>query len=39
VVRFADRFMDVVSDGGFIPAGTRVQVVAVEGTRVVVKEV
>lgn len=39
VVRFADRFVDVVSDGGFIPAGTRVQVVAVEGTRIVVKEV
>ena len=39
VVRFGDRFIDVVSDGGFIPAGTRVQVVVVEGTRIVVKEV
>ncbi|MFO0799762.1 MAG: NfeD family protein [Gemmataceae bacterium] len=39
VVRFADRFVDVVSDGGFIGAGARVQVVAVEGTRIVVKEV
>ena len=39
VVRFADRFVDVVSDGAFIPAGTRVQVMAVEGTRIVVKEV
>jgi len=39
VVRFADRFVDVVSDGGFVGAGTRVQVVAVEGTRIVVKEV
>jgi membrane-bound ClpP family serine protease len=39
VVRFADRFVDVVSDGGFIPSGTRVQVIAVEGTRIVVKEV
>ena len=39
VVRFADKFVDVVSDGGFIPAGTRVQVIAVEGTRIVVKEV
>lgn len=39
VVRFADRFIDVVSDGGFIPAGARVQVVTVEGTRIVVKEV
>jgi|SRR5579883_999268 len=39
VVRFGDKFVDVVSDGGFIPAGTRVQVIAVEGTRIVVKEV
>jgi membrane-bound ClpP family serine protease len=39
VVRFGDKFVDVVSDGGFIAAGTRVQVIAVEGTRIVVKEV
>ena len=39
VVKFGDKFVDVVSDGGFIPAGTRVQVIAVEGTRIVVKEV
>ncbi len=39
VVRFGDKFVDVVSDGGFIPTGTRVQVVTVEGTRIVVKEV
>jgi membrane-bound ClpP family serine protease len=39
VVRFADDFVDVVSDGGFVAAGTRVQVIAVEGTRIVVKEV
>lgn len=39
VVRFGDKFVDVVSDGGFIPTGTRVQVIAVEGTRIVVKEV
>lgn len=39
VVRIGDKFVDVVSDGGFIPAGTRVQVMAVEGTRIVVKEV
>jgi len=39
VVRFGDKFVDVLSDGGFIPAGTRVQVIAVEGTRIVVKEV
>jgi membrane-bound ClpP family serine protease len=39
VVRFGDKFVDVVSDGGFIPSGLRVQVIAVEGTRIVVKEV
>jgi len=39
VVRFGDQFVDVVSDGGFIPSGTRVQVITVEGTRIVVKEV
>jgi membrane-bound serine protease (ClpP class) len=39
VVKFGDKFVDVVSDGGFVPAGTRVQVILVEGTRIVVKEV
>jgi membrane-bound serine protease (ClpP class) len=38
-VRFGDRFVDVVTDGTYIPAGTRVQVVEVEATRIVVKEV
>lgn len=38
-VQFGEEYVDVVSDGGFIPAGTRVQVVEVEGTRIVVKEV
>ena len=37
--KFGDKFVDVVSDGGFVPAGTRVQVIQVEGTRIVVKEV
>ncbi|MCS7272034.1 MAG: hypothetical protein NZ703_13215, partial [Gemmataceae bacterium] len=39
VVRFGDKFVDVVSDGSFIPPGTRVQVIQVEGTRIVVKEI
>lgn len=39
VVKFGEKFVDVVSDGGFVPAGTRVQVIQVEGTRIVVKEV
>ena len=38
-VRFGDRFIDVVTDGGYVPAGARVQVIEVEGTRIVVKEV
>ncbi|WP_418790587.1 NfeD family protein [Phosphitispora sp. TUW77] len=35
---FAGDRVDVVSEGGFIPAGTPVRVVLVEGSRVVVKE-
>ena len=38
-VRIGDEFVDVVTEGGYIPVGTRVQVVEVEGTRIVVKEV
>ena len=38
-VRFGDQFVDVVTEGGYIPAGARIQVVEVEGTRIVVKEV
>lgn len=30
--------VDVVSEGGFIPSGTKVQVVQIEGTRVVVRQ-
>lgn len=36
---FGDRYVDVVSDGSYIPPGTRVQVIEVEGTRIMVKEV
>ena len=38
-VRFGDQYVDVVTEGGYIPAGARVQVIEVEGTRIVVKEV
>lgn len=38
-VQIGEEFVDVVSDGGFILAGTRVQVIEVEGTRIVVKVV
>ena len=38
-VRIGEDFVDVVSEGGYLPAGSRVQVVEVEGNRVVVREV
>ncbi|MFO0846534.1 MAG: NfeD family protein [Gemmataceae bacterium] len=37
--QFGDAFVDVVAEGRFITPGTRVQVIEVEGNRVVVKEV
>jgi membrane-bound serine protease (ClpP class) len=37
--RFGDRRIDVVSDGAFVPPGTPVRVVGIEGIRVVVKAV
>jgi membrane-bound ClpP family serine protease len=37
--QFGDQFVDVVAEGGFVHPGARVQVVEIEGNRVVVKEV
>jgi membrane-bound serine protease (ClpP class) len=37
--KFGDRYIDVVTEGDFIPPGTPIQVVEVEGTRIVVKRV
>jgi membrane-bound serine protease (ClpP class) len=37
--KFGDRFIDVVTEGDFIPPGTPIQVIEVEGTRIVVKRV
>lgn len=37
--QFGDTYVDVVAEGGYIMPGTRVQVIEVEGNRVVVKEV
>ncbi len=37
--QFGEAFVDVVAEGGYIMPGTRVQVIEVEGGRVVVKEV
>ncbi|CAN5233460.1 hypothetical protein BH11PLA2_BH11PLA2_25930 [soil metagenome] len=39
MAQFGDKYVDVVSDGGFVQSGARVQVIEVEGTRIVVKEV
>jgi membrane-bound ClpP family serine protease len=38
-VQFGDDFVDVVAEGNYVLPGTRVQVVEIEGNRVVVKEV
>jgi membrane-bound ClpP family serine protease len=39
IARFGDRFVDVVSEGNLIEMGSRVQVVEIEGNRIVVKEI
>jgi membrane-bound ClpP family serine protease len=39
MARFGEAYVDVVSEGSYIPAGARVQVIEIEGNRVVVKEV
>src|SRR5262249_31985305 len=38
-VKFGDEFVDVVAEGDYVNPGARVQVIEVEGYRVVVKEV
>lgn len=38
-VRFGDDFLDVVAEGDYVLPGARVQVVEIEGNRIVVKEV
>lgn len=39
MARFGDQYVDVVTEGGFAQAGARVQVIEIEGNRIVVKEV
>jgi membrane-bound serine protease (ClpP class) len=39
MARFGDRYIDVVSDGSFVPEGASVQVIEIEGNRIVVKVV
>lgn len=37
--RFGDEFVDVVAEGSYVHPGARVQVIEIEGNRIVVKEV
>jgi membrane-bound ClpP family serine protease len=37
--RFGDDYVDVVAEGSYVPAGARIQVVEIEGNRVVVKAI
>jgi membrane-bound ClpP family serine protease len=39
MAKFGERFVDVVTEGSFIPAGSKVQVIEVEANKLVVKEV
>ncbi|MFN4258091.1 MAG: NfeD family protein [Gemmataceae bacterium] len=39
MARFGDNYVDVVTEGSFVSAGARVQVIEIEGNRIVVKEV
>ena len=39
IARIGDDFVDVVAEGSYVPEGNRVQVIEIEGHRVVVKEV
>jgi membrane-bound ClpP family serine protease len=38
-VQFGDEFLDVVAEGDYVNPGSRVQVIEIEGNRIVVKEV
>jgi membrane-bound ClpP family serine protease len=38
-VQFGEEFVDVVAESGYVVPGTRVQVVEIEGNRIVVKEI
>jgi membrane-bound ClpP family serine protease len=38
-VKFGDEYIDVVAEGAYVEPGARVQVIEIEGNRIVVKEV
>jgi len=37
--QFGDEFLDVIAEGDYVNPGSRVQVIEIEGNRIVVKEV
>lgn len=39
MARFGDRYLDVVTEGAFVPTGARVKVIEIEGNKIVVQEV
>jgi membrane-bound ClpP family serine protease len=39
MARFGDDFLDVVAEGSYVQPGARVQIIEIEGNRIVVKEV
>jgi membrane-bound serine protease (ClpP class) len=39
MAQFGDDYIDVIAEGSFVPAGARIQVIEIEGNRIVVKEV
>ena len=39
MAKIGDEYVDVVTEGDFIEPGTSIQVIEVEGTRIVVKKV
>jgi membrane-bound serine protease (ClpP class) len=37
--RFGDHYVDVLTEGDFVPSGTKIRVVRISGSQVVVEEV
>jgi membrane-bound serine protease (ClpP class) len=38
-MKFGEEYLDVVAEGSYVQPGSRVQVIEIEGNRIVVKEV
>ena len=37
--QFGEQFLDVIAEGDYVSPGGRVQVIEIEGSRIVVKEI